>query len=187
MVVAHCDDEIIMGFPILQQSLPDLSILCCTSDRNNPNRKKWRRRSEAFYSLCSDMNINCKCLDYDSGFYKTESRNGNLSAVISNILENIMLFNSDTIYTHNAWGEYGHLDHMLVSSIVTCNFHKVITSDIFIPSNWTPYKSIHTYQYAGCPEIKNDIEKYNAAKKYYDNIHCWTWNKEPVKKCKIKM
>jgi len=190
IVVAHCDDEVIMGWPVLQNNKEhEISILCCSSDRYNEQRKKWARRSEAFYSLCEALKIKCHCLDYNSGFYKTNSRTGELSNVIKDIGSNIQAFDFDMIYTHNMWGEYGHLDHQLVHNIVCCNFRHVMVSDIFIKTNWTPYEEIcGCVQRDNCAQVHiNDVEQYNYHKSFYDKIRCWTWNQEPVKVCKTKI
>jgi len=185
MVVAHPDNEIICGWPVLQDPEHEVSILCCSSDRYNEARKKWARRAEGLAALCSHFGIKSICLDNPSGFYKTNSRDGSLSNVIQGIVRAVMQFDFDQIYKHNFWGEYGHLDHQLVHNVIACNFHNVITSDMFIESNWTPYKNIRGRFASDANPVENDLEHYAKCKSFYDDIHCWTWNKEAVRSCSV--
>jgi len=194
IIVAHPDDEIIFGWPILQDVSfnKNIKILCCSSDLNNPERKWCKHRKEIFLSICSLLGIEkVKCLDYNSEFYRMETRQESLSRMMSDVLNHITSMKPfDYIYTHNFWGEYGHLDHILINNICTFSGNKLILSDMFCPSNWIPYKEKTSlfreiYDDKFIKESVLNIDWYEKYKAIYNKNQVWTWNQPPITKCQL--
>lgn len=188
MVMAHPDDEVIFGWPILQNQKIKKSILICSSDLNNPDRQWCSHRKFAFAKLCDSLEIPYDCLDYNSEFYRLETRNGSLSRMIDGVLERINKFEFDIIYTHNAWGEYGHLDHQLIHNIVASVGVPTVVSDIYVQSNWVPYKHIPAiFERLYCRNLieqcVNNLVFYNNCHSFYSDVGAWTWCYEPVESC----
>ena len=74
MILAHPDDEVILGWPVLQDPSFDKEILVCSSDRNNPARQQYAHRREALAAMCESFVFPYTCLDYDSDFFRTPYR-----------------------------------------------------------------------------------------------------------------
>ena len=193
MVMAHPDDEIIFGWPILQNKSYKKALLVCSTDRTNKERAWCSHRREILLELCSEFNIRCYCLDNDSEFYRYETRSGTFSKTCAQITEKIISINPGKIFTHNPMGEYGHLDHMLVHNLVLRAVSpetEILITDTFIPSNWT-------YQYRISDKQKDIFYKnklmscvleediYAHWKNKYEQANCWTWSKPPIYNCSV--
>lgn len=190
MVLAHPDDEIIFGWPILQDNNVEKKILICSSDENNPERRWCAHRKQILYKVCQKLNIPCKCLDYNSEFYKAETRKETLKMICADILNNISKFDYDYIFTHNPVGEYGHFDHILVNSIVMNTNSNIIISDMFLSSNWVPYDTISKkykklYYNNKLSDNVLDLNFYNYYKSFYTKEKVWTWCFDPIDKCSL--
>ena len=191
MVMAHADDEIICGWPILQNKNIEKAILLCSTDLHNLKRKWCSHRKYTFEKVCNELNIKIyKMLDYNSEFYRLETRKETLSNLISDILTNINNiknnFKFDYIMTHNLYGEYGHIDHQLLFNIIASTNYNMIISDMYIYSNWAPYKQPYNiFKNCESENINNNINFYNKIKQIYEQDKVWTWDKEPIKNCNI--
>lgn len=190
MVMAHPDDEIIFGWPILQDKNIEKEILICSSDVNNSERRWCAHRKQVFYKLCDNLNINCKCLDYNSEFYRLETRKESFKRMCEDIVVNISEFSYDYIFTHNPVGEYGMMDHILLHNIIMNMSHDpdILITDIFIDSNWSYYNLISKkykklYYTNKLLDCKLDMSFYNHCKSFYVEKKVWTWSKEPVRRC----
>jgi hypothetical protein len=193
MVIAHADDEIIFGWPILQDSKIEKQILCCSSDRYNEERKWCSHRGDVFKSIYKNLGINCNCLDYNSEFYRMETRKESLSKMQEDIVNNIKKFDFDYIFTHNPLGEYGHLDHkMTFDTIFASDINKpILYTDICFKTNWPSCSKIperyvkpfyHTCFLDNC---SLDINRYSQIENEYRKSGVWTWSFKPVDKCNI--
>lgn len=184
--MAHPDDEVIFGWPILKQVS---SILICSNDKNNPERAWCRYRYKALEELGEMLNIPVKSLDYDSEFYKLNARNGSLKRFIDDVQSHINP-HAQVIYTHNWFGEYGHMDHILVYytmlKYVNNKAIRLMTSDIHLQSEWMSFDDL---PFTGEPALRGmmlheiDIELYERCKAIYDRYGVWTWDRSPVMKC----
>lgn len=183
IVVAHPDDEVIFFWWALQHPGLRCSILCCSSDANNPARKKWARRKDGLFALGSNLNIPVTCLDYNSEFYKTDGRSGEAALFADHVMSRIRATPHDVIITHNAWGEYGHLDHIRINQIVGCMGQSVQHCDTFLPSEWMPSGTSEPQQEGLRKCFINDMPHYERCKKNYTDIRCWTWDRGPITTC----
>ena len=176
LLVAHPDDEVIFFWWALKEID---QIVCCSSDLNNPERAWCKDRCKALFEIGNILNIPVTCLDYNSEFYRLNSRNGELLKLQSDILAAV----EGDIYTHNAWGEYAHLDHILVNQIAKTTGCMLLTTDIVIDGGWFKVENLMTKE----PVFRavNDLDLYAKCKAIYDKWGCWTWSKEPVHSCGV--
>jgi LmbE family N-acetylglucosaminyl deacetylase len=191
MVMAHPDDEIIFGWPIFQDASIDKELLVCSSDAHNAQRQWCAHRKHVLFDLCTHFDIPVTCLDYDSEFYRMETRRESLSRLHEAVMAHFLQKECDFIFTHNPLGEYGHLDHKMVFDIVANNTQKpVIVTDICLKSNWPSYecipervkKSFYTECYKSCALNKN---VYEYCERCYQKQKAWTWSMAPVDTCNL--
>lgn len=186
LVMAHPDDEVIFGWPVLKQVS---SILICSNDRNNPERAWCRYRYKALEELGEMLGIPVVSLDYDSEFYKLNARDGSLQHFISNVLAHVDP-RADTIFTHNWFGEYGHMDHILIYYIMLRHANatnaRLMMSDIHMESEWMSFEGLPLIGEPALHEMvlqNNDLDFYCKCKAIYDKHDVWTWSKAAVLKC----
>jgi hypothetical protein len=191
MVMAHPDDEIIFGWPIFQNASIDKELLVCSSDSNNARRQWCAHRKHVLFDLCSRFDIPVTCLDYDSEFYRMETRRESLSRLHEEVTAHFLQKDCDFIFTHNPVGEYGHLDHKMVFDIVINNTQKpIMITDICRKSNWPSYermpermkKSFYVQFYKSCS--LNKIV-YEYCERHYQKQKAWTWSMAPVDTCNL--
>jgi len=175
ILMAHPDDEIIFGWPVLREAQ---KIIICSSDLNNPERAWCKNRKKALKEVCELLGKEMVCLDYNSEFYRTPTKDGSLKKMALDIQKETV----GQVFTHNPWGEYGHLDHILIN-LLAKQKTDVFYSDIALEINWLPIKKVHSGVFVR--EVDNDLELYNKCKAIYDKYGCWTWSLEPVLKAKI--
>lgn len=166
ILIAHPDDEIIFGFPVIKQTK---KIISCVSDINNPKRAWNKDRKYGLKEICELIGAEFVCFDYSSKFHNLGNKE--ISIFVNVILNAIK--NEETIFTHNDWGEYGHLDHQLVNTIVKLSGKRMLVTDINLYADW--YK-VHPYnQGTKIGEFENDLDFYNKCADIYRKYNSWTW------------
>lgn len=177
LLMSHPDDEIIFGWPFWDKAT---HVLFCSNDRHNPDRRH-QRRVDAYQEVARSMGVVAMSLGTDSEFYRLPTRycDYTLSDFISEIACMIELVDPAIIFTHNAIGEYGNLDHQLVHRIALQTRIPIITTDIFVESNWCPYTH---FDPCGDRLVTVSLNKlrYNEYKSIYERHSAWTWGEEPV-------
>jgi len=184
IIMAHPDDEVIFGWPVLQQAS---SILICSNDKDNPERAWCKDRHKALEEIGQLLGIPVKSLDYPSEFYRLSARDGSLARFQAEIRTYIDP-RADFIFTHNWLGEYGHLDHILVYHTLMDHHKKLVTSDICLSNGWMSFTD--QIKSRKCPgyflkTAENDLVLYNQCKAIYEKHGVWTWNMEPVITCNL--
>ena len=187
--MAHPDDEIIFGWPIFQDRSMDRELLLCSSDANNPERAWCSHRKNVTQDICDELGIKLTVLDHPSEFYRHETRKETMSKVLDDMYNTIEGCEYDSIFTHNPYGEYGHLDHKMLFDLVLRKTTKdVYFTDINLKSNWPSmdkesekYRSVYYTDKVG--EYELDENLYAWCEKKYRQANVWTWNKPPVRKC----
>jgi len=209
MVMAHPDDEVIFGWPIFFDENIEKTLLICSTDRKNPERQWCAHRVNVLANICQEENVLLYGIDNNSSFYRTATRRppgvpqtieGDASApyrsmnqlIINTVLE--MEDDYDFIFTHNPYGEYGHVDHILLFDLMLKNVNiPIVFTDIIQLSNWAGYEtekckesiSWKIYYNNKISEHVINEEKYEKYKKIYEKYNCWTWDRETVKKCNL--
>lgn len=191
MVFAHCDDELVCGWPILQNAQVRKSLIIVSSDRHNRQRQWCSHRKFATQDLCRSLGIECLILDYDSDFFRYDHRSGKLAGLEQDILRSICKFSFDYLFTHNPYGEYGHLDHIFISNLLMRSAsHPLLISDLQMPSDWTnvPPSSrryARTFYDNPVAETVIDYPFYRSVSKLYETRGVWTWAQEPASKARL--
>ena len=204
--MAHPDDEILFGWPIFFNPNYEKKLIICSSDYNNPQRQWCKYRKDSLFKVCEQENVPVHCMDYDSSFYKTATRRpkhlprndwGDSQAPFrkmcdhfASIIKNVEA-EFDYIFTHNPYGEYGHMDHRLLFDIVVKNSTKpILITDINIKSNWHTKKDFtNTAErlYYGNKLSKHsiDMKKFDAYCDVYKQDGVWTWSREIPSFCNL--
>lgn len=209
VVLAHPDDEIIFGWPIMQDLSIKKSLLVCSSDLNNPQRRHVKDRKYVLEEVCKRLQItDFECFDYPSEFYRLETRKESLKNMLDKVSHYIRKRTSNylppttnkalnkvrqhmpLVFTHNAFGDYGNLDHRLINYICTGSARHIMFTDIRQKSNWLPMQFN-----PGLPErlffrhpimdCELNMDFYNEMKALYTEKKCWTWSLPPVQKCRM--
>ena len=183
MVVSHPDDELIFGASILLDKSIEKKILVCSSDENNLARRWCAHRKEAFFEVCDAVGVrDKKVLPFDSEFSKSNHRTGLRSDILEEISNNVKLMSEgcDFIFTHNMFGEYGHLDHIATwEAVVRSTDLPVVTTDALIKLDWTPFGEVNANAaaYMGKIQCTRDIDpiEYKKLEDVYRKHRVWTW------------
>lgn len=192
MIMAHCDDEIVCGWPIMQDPAIKKTILMVSSDRHNTERKWCAHRKFVFIDLCRKLGIDAKVLDLDSSFHATPARGGGLLAVerhIAAALDDVR--SHDFVFTHNPFGEYGHLDHKyLFHTTAQLATRPLIVTDICMQSDWSSANAMtdrmRSMYFRECiGDAVLDKAFYARVKQKYELSNVWTWNQEPGGACRL--
>ncbi|WP_320675016.1 hypothetical protein [Prochlorococcus sp. MIT 1341] len=186
LLFSHCDDELICGWPILQESNIEKDLLIASSDRNNKLRSWCQHRKFVTQDICQRLGIGCRILDHPSEFYLANTRDGSLSRFEVEIISTISSMDYDVIFTHNPFGEYGHLDHRLLFQLIhRCCNTPILISDITYKTNWSSYvpSSPRYYKTFYHNEIANcslNLDFYQEIELFYRSHNVWTWSQEPT-------
>tara|TARA_R100001509_G_scaffold164556_1_gene142623 strand:- start:228 stop:875 length:648 start_codon:yes stop_codon:yes gene_type:complete len=206
MVMAHPDDEILFGWPIFFNPNYEKKLIICSSDFNNPDRKWCKYRKHSLFKVCNAENVPVYCLDYNSSFYKTPTRRpknlprndyGDSQAPFRKMCDHIAKAvrnvedDFDYIFTHNPYGEYGHMDHKLLFELILKTTKKdILITDICINSNWAAKKDftkkINRLYYSNKIDTCSiDIDKYKKYEDIYKQDNVWTWSRPIPEKCSL--
>ena len=114
--------------------------------------------------------IGLKLTDFDNNKHK-------LKKILKSKLKNASI-----VYTHNPWGDYGHIEHIQVFKIIN-EIRQLLNFQIFVTgyvSNLTEnYSSNFTNLLFKKPTInKTNIAIYKQFKNVYLKNNCWTWFKD---------
>jgi hypothetical protein len=180
-VFAHPDDELIFGWPVLDE----LDGLLIVSNNHNSYPNAWRATEE----ICRDLNIPCWTVGLDNNFYRLPTRRADLTLpqavekVNAGITSALRETQSKRVFTHNQWGEYGHGDHRLVHDIVIRHpgMEYVWVSDMCQAnkchlSTEEPPKRI-TVKLGPPIRMRCQLDRamYERGKRVYETHSAWSW------------
>jgi len=178
LLMAHPDDEIIFGWPVLPYAK---KVICCSNDRYNYEITKWKDRHVAIKEVCELLKLELVCLDYNSNFYQLPPQELNEFKIkVSELIKD-----EPVIFAHNKWGEYGHLDHILIHNLAKEVKKEIIVSDIMIGSDYTGFVETKKPLIEDYIECKNDMSIYKPCKLIYASYNGWTWSEAAIQKAKI--
>ena len=169
LLCAHPDDEAIFLWPALKQAK---KIVAASSDRFSKSRAWCAKRGEALREVCKLLGSECVIFDSESEFYRIPTRGGELKSLAAAVLGELR--DCDAVFTHNRWGEYGHIDHMLCNHIAHCSGKPVLTTDAVVEINWLPMFPGSPARAIAREEI--DLGLFSRIKSIYDSYGCWTWS-----------
>ena len=195
LVVAHPDDEILFASSILKTI--DLIIICFGGIRFEKDISKGRNKAilkfkEMGYKI-DYLNImqaretlsGINFLNFDKSILKNYlDLNPDEIYKNSKILEKQLLLklkNATLVYTHNPWGEYGHMEHIQIFKVIN-KIRKKLNYEMFVTgyvSNLSKVSAIDSsYLVFRKPiMIKTNKLIYNSFKQIYLKNKCWTWIK----------
>lgn len=206
-VLAHPDDEVIFAWPILQDPSIEKEMLICVSDLHNKEKTWGVSRKNALGALCAHLGLPYTCLDLNSDFSKAPDRKRKprglrkflpikrsyplLREVGGSILTAMDASDCDYIFTHNFWGEYGHMDHILVNTLVLANAAKpVFFTDAMLQlypmplKQQTPAIQALLEGHFHSPHIM-DRSFYEECASFYKSTGTWTWDEPPVERVNL--
>ena len=202
LVIAHPDDEVIFLWPFLEGDCSDLTILCCTSDFNNPKRSFCKFRKNALAKVAELKGASLVCIDNPSdlpeelGKRRLEGQ-GDESAPFRAAIDKIgdlvedLSKGCEYVATHNPMGEYGHLDHKIVFDVVLKrSMCEIRYTDICMSTNWqrelvipTRVREIFYKEKISDHEINENLLSF--AERAYKLTNGWTWSRDIPQKCSV--
>ena len=180
MIMAHPDDEVIFGFGMLKHAK---KIVCCSNGYIDGTGKLQTNGSKALREIGELLGVRTNCLSYPRDYYRMGTDHNQLYYFAKKIEEQVKY--DKIVFTHNMWGEYGHLDHILLNQILTSLGKIIITTDICISSErdlsrteWFSVKKLNLLSKIGLSEF--DPVLYEQCKYIYVKHGCWTWKLNPI-------
>ena len=196
MVMAHPDDEVLFGWPVLRSSKDSVSLLVLMNNR----AKYGQGPSDAVFEVARDCGIeHTAVLNFETNAYRLPTRNATptLRQVADDMRSHISGYvktqRIDVIFTHNPMGEYGHGDHRLVFNLASMFGLPMMLTDIcftnpcHVSSHLIPrvYKHFYSLGERLC-DCELDEAWYERMKAIYERRHAWSWSgHEPVHKCNL--
>lgn len=190
LVYSHLDDAEIFGWPFFCDTGIVRKVLICSSDRTNPARQTYAHGEEAFAESCSIVGVtDYRILPFWSEFYRLRTRgicdgptlNNWWTAAKEAIAE---MGECDFVATHNPWGEYHHMDHLLVRRLVThcapAYFMRWTTAQHQTPT-WPPVMD-HQLIPVRIPRVGTatlDKSLSERLERCYTSRGAWTWS-QPI-------
>ena len=185
-IFAHPDDEIIFGWPLMQDSEHDRYLLIVSDNHNTYGDGPWK----ALQELCKNEQITLlDSPDLPNEFYRLPTRYDNfvLTDAIGKIQDSIARAIEDVnpryVATHNMIGEYGHGDHRLLFDIVSR--HEAVEN--LVISDMCQYVDCH-FSHTEIPtRLKKrafgnylsketlDMDWLNRNKAIYKKHNAWSW------------
>lgn len=165
-VLAHCDDDVICGWPVLQDKSLNRSLLVVAMVGSGV---------AALRAVCRNEGINL--IEHEgflSRFSEEERTSDSVKVLVEETVEDI---SPDIIYTHNIFGEYGHSDHLFLNNFVVCRHADKIPvwiSDIQYTSERWPH--IVARLPPSQSIVKLDDDFWMRGKGEYEKAGCWTTN-----------
>lgn len=185
LLIAHPDDELLFLWPFLTRAA---HIICVVTDEHNPERIWCSKRKEALETVAAMIGASVEFMGASSEFYRLPTRDETLKSLAVQVLERLQ--DHSLIATHNPWGEYGHLDHILCHQIAKASGLPIMTTDIAEQVNWLPIRAWKEFlepllENVVDPENRLDREFFDHGKAVYERLGCWTWSRDPVETCGV--
>jgi len=164
-IFAHCDDEVVCGWPVLQNNNYERHLFIIATRE---------RGYSALRAICEKEGINLiEHVGFKNRFSSLQTND--VKTIIENAVTKVL---PDFIFTHNANGEYGHIDHLYLHNLVVNKYamqYRVVTSDIKIRSEIWPKRLVKRKGHFTIIERDNDF--WDRCKAEYEKKNCWTTNK----------
>ncbi len=188
LLIAHPDDEALFCWPVLDRVK---QIICASNDSENPERVWCKERGQCLEEVGALLGAQVIQLPSNSEFYRLSTRDSQLKRLAETLLRHMV--DAEIVFTHNAWGEYGNIDHILLHHVARVwqaeTRRELLVSDIAQEINWLPVAAWD--QRAAREPIdepsRHEIDRalFNRIKAIYDARGCWTWAWEPIERCGV--
>lgn len=185
LLIAHADDEALFAWPVLDRVK---RIVCASNDSQNPERVWCKERGICLEEVGELLGADVIQLPYNSEFYRLPTRDGQLKRLAETLLRH--LADAEIVFTHNSWGEYGNIDHILMHHIARVwqaeTRRELLVSDIATEINWLPVRSWDQREAAYNPS-RHGIDRplFDRIKSIYDKRGCWTWSFPVVERAMV--
>ena len=140
LIVAHPDDEVLWFAP---ESF-DKIIIVFSGRLDRPDFKEKREQAIVEHPL----NVECWGLN-ESNFWRDETKYAEYEQNYKDLCDKLKGLKANEVWTHNAYGEYGHKDHILC--------HNACMDTL------------------NCKVNGKDPKMYRKIKELYGNFGVWTW------------
>ena len=186
-IYAHPDDELIFGWPLMQDTAHDRYLIIASDNHNSYGD----RPLNALRKICEKENIALySCIGLPNEFYRLPTRYDDfvltdaIKKIQDCIAQAIRDIQPDVVTTHNMMGEYGHGDHRLLFDIVSR--HESV--DVLTISDMCQYVDCHfshaeiprrlklkyfSYPWLSIEEL--DEAWFNRNREIYKQHHAWSW------------
>ncbi len=173
MVLAHPDDEVIFGYPLLQKDNLDLNLLMCSCGPDI--------RRNALSEICALRRISFQIINVPSPIKETRDWKREVVQKLITMSEGCV-----AIFTHNPHGEYGNPDHVLVFDLVSLVAKiPVLYTDIHIDIGWTLKPKDEKFYQIPMMHSQLDQKLYKELKGIYRSHKAWTWGEDTASECTI--
>ena len=186
MVLSHADDELVAGWPLLQDPSVQKELLIVSSDRHNQRRQWCTHRRFVTEDLCRQLDVPVAILNHNSEFSRMDHRGGALAAFEREVMGHIERSNAELVMTHNPFGEYGHLDHRFLFDLVARRTERpLVITDIRMASDWTDLPPAtnrlqRAWYQRPLGEVPLDADFYRKVMRFYETRGAWTWSVDPA-------
>jgi len=181
MVMAHCSDEVDLGWPILQEREIYREVIVCSGSLEG---------KKALKELGNELEIKTTCLDYDGWLCELDKEDGTFVRMCKELQKKIIDAKYDYIFTHNMMGEDGNVDHQIVHNVAMNVKSRILMTDIFISGGWVPYAAISfnykkTYFREKEARCEVNLDFYDKCRKIYFGHSAWQSEGDPVLTCNL--
>lgn len=197
LLIAHPDDEALFAWPVLDRVK---RIVCASNDSQNPERVWCKERGICLEEVGELLGADVIQLPYSSEFYRLPTRDGQLKRLAETLLRH--LADAEIVFSHNSWGEYLNLDHVVCHQIARVwqkeTRRELLVSDIATEINWLPVRGWEQSDYG--PDQREegtlivttdppwcclDRPLFDRIKSIYDKRGCWTWSFPVVERARV--
>jgi LmbE family N-acetylglucosaminyl deacetylase len=169
ILMAHPDDETIFGWGAWPHAK---RIISCSNDIHD-HTKRWKNtdRKKALEEVGEILHVPVISLDYNADFSRLPGLTGELNTFVNTVKD--LIKDDELVFTHNPWGEYGHLDHIFVHVLAKMYAKGVVFSDVVSQQKWFEVKGWCLSIPEEICEVDRDL--YEKCKAVYQKYNCWTW------------
>lgn len=174
-IFAHPDDEVLWGWPLMQQGWVDQLFICSNDVTHGKEERRTVNRKIALEQACRAFNIPVVCEDEACNFSKFRPDYNKWR------IRGMAFWKDwDYIFTHNPHGEYGHIDHRFVFSVLRDTGRPLVYTDMYRDSikPKRKYKQDERgyYKYFW-GTIEQDRSWFDIGEAIYRHHGAWTWQK----------
>lgn len=199
VILAHPDDEILFGWPLLQEH-SQYDVYACVLSHNRG--KYGEGAMHAFRTVCDILNITNVTewvRQVDTNFSRLDPRpksGSSLMDVMNHFLSDVQWIvrevKPDVVFTHNPMGEYGHTDHRMVFHLASSLSLPMLLTDIcftnpchFNTESVPPIYRLFYKSHSNKRECDLNMAWFEAMKAIYVGNKSWSWSRDFPRSCSV--